>query len=231
MHWDDEGFLISKSRYNENSIIADVFTLNHGKTSGIIYGGTSRKIKNYLQLGNKIYVDFKSKNENKLGFFKIEIIEAISPFFYGDKKRLNCLVASLNLLKIVLPDLQKNRNIFMIFLHFVNKLKHNDNWIVDYIFWEINLLKELGFDMNLKMRTLRKLNANNDVVSINIDDQQVNIPYFLIDMMPDKIHSGSINLALKFIRKYLEKKILIPNNLTYPTSGTILENSFYNGRT
>ena len=69
--------------------------------------------------------------------------------------------------------------------------------------------------MNLKMHTLRKLNANNDVVSINIDDQQVNIPYFLIEITSDKIHNRSINLALKFIGKYLEKKILIPNNLTF----------------
>ena len=49
MIWDDKGFLISKNRYNENSLIAEIFTENHGKVSGIIFGGTSKKIKNYLQ--------------------------------------------------------------------------------------------------------------------------------------------------------------------------------------
>ena len=226
MHWDDVGFLLSKRKYNENSVIAEIFTLNHGKCSGIIYGGTSRKIKSYLQLGNKIYVDFKNKNENKLGYFKIEIIEAISPYLYEDKKKLNCLLTSLSLLKIVLPELQKNKNIFIIFLNFINELKFNNDWIVNYIFWEINLLKELGFDMNLKAHSVSQLNTNNDIISVNLDGHQARIPYFLIEKKIGKIQNKSINLALKFIGKYFEKNVLIPNNLTYSATRIILENSF-----
>ena len=94
MHWEDEGFLLSKSKYNENSVIVEVFTLNHGKCSGIIYGGLSKKIKNYLQLGNKIYVNFKSKSENRLGYFKVEIMDPIAPFFYEDRKKIYCLLSS-----------------------------------------------------------------------------------------------------------------------------------------
>ena len=60
MQWEDEGYLLSKINYNENSVIVDVFTLNHGKCSGIVYGGVSRKIKNYLQIGNKISLIFRS---------------------------------------------------------------------------------------------------------------------------------------------------------------------------
>ena len=52
IQWKDEGYLLSNNNYSENSVIIEVFTLNHGKCSGIVYGGTSRKIKNYLQLGN-----------------------------------------------------------------------------------------------------------------------------------------------------------------------------------
>ena len=61
MQWKDEAFLLTKNKFGENSIIIEVFTLNHGKCSGIVYGGTSKKIKNYLQLGNKIDVDLKKK--------------------------------------------------------------------------------------------------------------------------------------------------------------------------
>ena len=50
MIWDDKGYLISKFKYNENSVIADFFTLNHGRCSGIIFGATSNKIKGYLQI-------------------------------------------------------------------------------------------------------------------------------------------------------------------------------------
>ena len=70
MMWDDIGFLLSKSKYNENSIICEVFTKENGKVSGIIFGGTSKKIRNYLQVGNKIYVNYNSKSENKIGYLQ-----------------------------------------------------------------------------------------------------------------------------------------------------------------
>ena len=89
MNWDDVGFLISKNKYNENSLITEIFTKNHGKISGIIFGGTSKKIKNYLQIGNQLYVTFNSKSENKMGYFKIEIFNAFSPIYFDDPKKLN----------------------------------------------------------------------------------------------------------------------------------------------
>jgi len=226
MHWEDEGFLLSKSKYNENSVIVEVFTLNHGKCSGIIYGGLSKKIKNYLQLGNKIYVNFKSKSENRLGYFKVEIMDPIAPFFYEDRKKIYCLLSSLSLLKIVLPDYQKNNNIFRIYLDFLHELKFNDYWIINYIFWEINLLKELGFDMNLKVQASSQLKENNDIITVSLDGEKENIPYFLVEKKIDKIKNKSINLALDFIRRYFEKNILHPNNLTYPIARKSLEESF-----
>ena len=63
MNWSDEGFLISKTRYNENSLIAELFTKDKGKISGIIFGGTSKKIKNYLQVGNKLHVNYKESTD------------------------------------------------------------------------------------------------------------------------------------------------------------------------
>ena len=85
MIWDDIGFLLSKNRYNENSLIAEIYTKNHGKISGIIFGGTSKKIKNYLQIGNNLYVNFNSKSENRIGYFKIEIQQALSPYYFDNK--------------------------------------------------------------------------------------------------------------------------------------------------
>ena len=79
MNWIDQGFLVSKSRYSENSIIAELYTLDRGKVSGIIFGGTSKKIKNYLQVGNELHVNYNSKNNNRMGYFKIEIVKAYSP--------------------------------------------------------------------------------------------------------------------------------------------------------
>ena len=87
MIWDDTGFLLSKNKYSENSLIAEVFTKDHGKISGILFGGTSKRIKSYLEIGNKLYTNYNAKNNNKIGYFKFEIIKAEEPFFFNIKKK------------------------------------------------------------------------------------------------------------------------------------------------
>ena len=84
MIWDDTGFLLSKNRYNENSLISEIYTKEHGKVSGIIFGGTSKKIKNYLQIGNKIHINFNTKSENKIGYFEVEIEEPLSAIYFDN---------------------------------------------------------------------------------------------------------------------------------------------------
>ena len=226
MQWKDEGFLLSKNMFSENSLIIEVFTLNHGKCSGIVYGGTSKKIKNYLQLGNKINVDLKKKSDNKLGYFKIEIIEAISPFFFDDNKKINCLFSSLNLLKTVLPELLSYNSFYVLFANFLNELKFNNNWIIHYIFWEMSLLREIGFDMNLISNSISRTNSKNNMITVTLDNEQINIPSFLVEKKFENVDVKSIYNALKFIGKFLEKNILIPNNLNYPISRKNLENFF-----
>ena len=226
MQWNDEGFLLSKNKYSENSIIIEVFTLNHGKCSGIVYGGTSRKIKNYLQLGNRIDVNLIKKKDNKLGYFKIEIIEAISPFFFDNNKKINCLFSSLNLLKTVLPELLSYNSIYILFSNFLNELRFSNNWIIHYIFWEMNLLKKIGFDMNLPSNYVTKSYNKKKMITVNIDNENINVPSFMVDKKFDNIDTKSIYYALTFIGKFLKKNILTPNNLNYPISRIKLENYF-----
>ena len=203
MQWKDEGFLLSKNNYSENSVIIEVFTLNHGKCSGIVYGGTSRKIKNYLQLGNKIHVNLKAKNESKLGYFKIEIIDPISPFFFDDNKKINCLFSSLNLLKTVLPEMLSYNSIYVLFSNFLNELKFSNNWIIHYIFWEMNLLREIGFDMNLTSNSVTKTNSEKNMITVSIDNEKINIPSFMVEKKLENIDTKSIYYALKFIGKFV----------------------------
>ena len=86
MQWSDEGYLLSKNNFDENSIIIETFTLNHGKYSGLVYGGASRKQKRIFQIGNKIFLDWKSRGENRSGYFTAELITPIAAPFFDDKK-------------------------------------------------------------------------------------------------------------------------------------------------
>ena len=156
MHWIDEGYLLSKHNFSENSIIIEAFTLQHGKYSGIVYGGASRSQKRNFQIGNKILINFISKGENRSGYFNIELIKPTAPFFFDDKKKTVCILAAASILKILLPERQINKKIYSSFEKMLLDLKF-DNWIRLYIIWELSLIKELGFEDNFK------INNNDDI--------------------------------------------------------------------
>ena len=217
MIWDDKGYLLSKNKYSENSIISEVFTKDHGKVSGIIFGGTSKKIKNYLQIGNKIHVNFNSKNDNKLGYFKVEIQQALSPLYFDNQKKLSCITSAMNLIKILTAENQKNINIYELIKDFY-LLLDKDNWIKRYIFWELELFRILGYDLELinlvdkevvgdKLQYISKSNTNKKI-----------IPNFLIEKNEEPVDLTNLKKGLFLIGDYLEKTILRPNNLSQPIS-------------
>ena len=111
-------------------------------------------------------------------------------------------------------------------INFLNELKFNNNWIIHYIFWEMNLLREIGFDMNLISNTVSKTNSKKNMITVIIDNEQITIPCFMVEKKFENIDTKSIYYALKFIGKFLDKNILIPNNLNYPISRKNLENFF-----
>ena len=215
MIWDDTGFLISKNRYNENSLIAEVFTKDHGKVSGIIFGGTSKKIKNYLQIGNKIYINYNSKNDSKIGYFKVEIQEALSPYFFDNQKKLLCISSAMHLVKILTADSQKNISIFNLLENFYKLLK-DINWIKKYIFWELELFKLVGYDLEFKNLVDKKINGVQlQYISKSTIEKKI-VPNFLIDKTQDTEDIITLLNGLKLVGDYLDKTILKPNNLTHP---------------
>ena len=135
MIWEDYGYLLSKRNYNENSTIVEIFTFNHGKSVGIVYGGSSSKIKKFLQIGNKILTIFKSKRENAMGYFTTELIKPVAPFFFDNKKKITCFLSALSILKILLPEGQVNKKIFNDFEILIHNFSFK-KWILFYIYWE-----------------------------------------------------------------------------------------------
>ncbi len=225
MNWEDEGYLLSKRKFRENANIINVFTNNFGKVSGIVYGGNSRKIRNYLQLSNKILVFHNSKNQNRIGYFKTELIEAISPKYFNDKKKTSALISLTSLLNILLPDSQSYKNVYLSLENLIKNF-NNSQWIILYIYWELNLIKELGFDTNLRKFKKNDIKSN-QILNLDIDGTIYQIPQFLIsDNTNEEVDNNSIKKGLVFTRNIMMNKFFIPNNLTFPRSRVILENYF-----
>jgi DNA repair protein RecO (recombination protein O) len=225
MNWQDEGFLLSKIKFRENANIINVFTNTHGKVSGIVYGGNSRKIRNYLQISNKIFVFHTSKVENRIGYFKVELVQAISPKYFNNKKKTTCLLSVSSILNLLLPESQPYKNLFTSLEIFLKKLDQ-ENWAVNYVYWELNLLKELGFDPFLEQFS-KNIDENVNYKIIEIDNVRYQVPNFLLKKKIDvAIDSKNLSTALSFTRNLLSNKFFLPNNLTFPKARILLENYF-----
>ena len=225
MNWIDEGFLISKNRYSENSLIAELYTKNHGKVSGIIFGGTSKKIKNYLQIGNKLHVNYNSKNNNRVGYFKIEILKAYSPLYFDHKQKLSCITSAINLIKILTAESQANSKVYLVIENLFLILKDNE-WLKKYIFWELELLKFLGYDLVLENLVEKAIVENKTVYYVSSSLEKKYVPNFLIEKDSKVDDIKTLLSGLKLVGDYLDKTILKPNNLNYPNSRLLFINSF-----
>ena len=225
MNWEDECYLLSKKKFRENANIINVFSKNRGKVSGVVYGGNSRKIKNYLQISNKLYINHNAKNENRLGYFKTELVKPISPLYFNDKERSSALLSISSILNMLLPDSQPNQNIYKSFEEFVNSIKL-DNWVIFYIFLELSLIKDLGYDPNLEKFKNNK--SETDFQKIKIDTFTYDVPSYLIqNKIPDDLSKNLIKASLNFTRNIIQNRFFLPNNLPFPKSRILLEN-YYN---
>ena len=225
MNWIDEGFLISKNRYSENSLITELFTKDRGKISGIIFGGTSKKVKNYLQIGNKLHINYNSKNDNRIGYFKVEIINANTPLYFDHKQKLSCINSALNLIKILTAESQFNNKVYELIENLFLILKDKD-WLKKYIFWELELLKILGYDLALENLVEKDIVKNKTVYYVTSSTEKKYVPNFLIEK-DLKVDDFNVLLnGLKLVGDFLDKTILKPNNLNYPNSRLFFINSF-----
>ena len=224
MNWIDEGFLINKNKYNENSLIAELYTKNRGKISGIIFGGTSKKIKNYLQIGNRLHVNYNSKSDNRIGYFKVEILNAYTPLYFDHKQKLSCITSAINLIKILTAESQVNIKVYNLIDDLFLILKDND-WLKKYIFWELDLLKILGYDLELENFVEKDIVENKTIYYASSSNEKKYVPNFLIEKELDVDDIKTLLTGLKLVGDYLDKTILKPNNLNYPNSRVLFINS------
>ncbi len=224
MNWQDQGFIISKKKFRENAIILEVFTSKFGKVSGIVYGGTSRKIKNYLQLVNKIFTIYTSKGDNKIGYFKTELVDPISPRYFNDKNKILCLNSLSSILGAILPEQQPHEKIYNS-LDYLLKNFNDKNWLFLYLNWEINLISNLGFGFSLDPKKFSNTNEKK-IFNLRLDNVDYKVPSFLVLKNFNNLNLNDIYTGLNFSRNLMENKFFIPNNIRFPYSRKLLEKKF-----
>jgi DNA repair protein RecO (recombination protein O) len=158
IEWRDEGALIRVRKHGESSVIIEVFTPSRGLTAGIVRGGTSRKIAPTLQPGAQLDVTWKARLEDHLGSFTVEPIRSRTAQVMQDRLALAGLNAVTGLLSFLLPDREAHAPLYDRTIQLLDLLGQNEVWPLAYLQWEVALLDEMGFGMDLSACAVSGLN-------------------------------------------------------------------------
>lgn len=149
MEWRDQGILLSTRRHGETSAIIEVFTPDHGRHAGVVRGGTSRKIAPVLQPGAQLDVTWRARLEDHIGSFQVEPVRSRAAVALADRLALAGLNAVTALLSFCLPEREPHKRLYAQSEQLLDLLGQADLWPLAYLQWEVSLLEEMGYALEL----------------------------------------------------------------------------------
>ena len=149
MEWRDQGILLSARRHGETSAIIEVFTPAQGRHAGIVRGGTSRKIAPSLQPGAQLDVAWRARLEDHIGAFTVEPLRSRAAVAMQDRLALAGLNAVTALLAFCLPEREPHPALYQRTEALLDMLGQGDVWPLAYLKWELRLLEEMGYALDL----------------------------------------------------------------------------------
>lgn len=149
MEWRDHGILLSVRKHGETAAIIEVFTEHHGRHAGVVRGGASRKIAPVLQPGAQLDVVWRARLEDHIGTFQVEPVRSRAAAAFGSRRALAGLNAVCTLLGFCLPEREAHAGLFHHSQQLLDLLDQQDLWPLAYLRWELVLLDEMGFGLDL----------------------------------------------------------------------------------
>lgn len=149
MEWRDQGALLGVRQHGETSAIIEVFTAEHGRHAGVVRGGVSRRIAPILQPGAQLDVTWRARLDDHIGAFTVEPIRSRSAVIMADRLALAALGAITALLGFALPEREAHPALYARTVALLDALGATPVWPRDYLLWELALLEELGFGLDL----------------------------------------------------------------------------------
>ena len=149
VEWRDQGILLSVRRHGETSAIIEMFTPTQGRHAGVVRGGTSRKIAPILQPGAQLDVTWRARLADHLGAFTVEPVRSRAVHAMGDRLALAGLNAVTALLQYALAEREAFPDLYDRTLSLLDMLEHPEIWPLAYLQWELRLLEDMGYALDL----------------------------------------------------------------------------------
>jgi len=148
LEWQDSGIILSVRGHGDTGGVVSILTRDHGRTMGFVYGATSTKMRGVLEPGNLVSIDWKAKSHDQLGTFTLELEKSIAADVMDDAAKLTAMQSACVLADKTMPEREKHTGMYegtkALMASFATEI-----WAPTYIYWELGLLRELGFGLDL----------------------------------------------------------------------------------
>ncbi|MGA7371770.1 MAG: DNA repair protein RecO [Methyloceanibacter sp.] len=232
MDFSDEGILISAKPLGEANTVAELLTARHGRHLGLVRGGRSRRMRPLMQLGNVLSVTWRARLADHLGGYNLELIEPYAARVLDDQAAL-AAIGSLTGLAKQLPERDPHPQLYRGALEVLQALDDANVWPALLVRWEMMLLQDLGFGLDLSECAATGTDADLIYVSprsgraVSRDagqpfcDRLLKLPRFLLE--DDASPAPSDILAgFALTGHFLERDVLAPQGLASPAARTRL---------
>ncbi len=226
MDWSDEGIFLSGKPLGEANLIAEVLTLEHGRHLGLVRGGRSRRVRPTLQPGNLVRVTWRARLAEHLGGYNVELMEAHGARALDDPRAL-AVIGMLGELVKLLPERDPHPELYATTLHVLRSFAEPDIWPALLVYWEMQLLQEMGFGLDLT--SCAATGSTEELVYVSpksgravsreagapYADKMLALPQFLIDSSA-RLATSDIVAGFGLTGFFLERDALAPHGLKLP---------------
>lgn len=227
MNWSDEGIVLSVRPHGETATVVELFTRAHGRHLGLVHGGRSRKARPVLQIGNHVAIAWKARLADHLGHMQLELIRGYAATAMEDAAALAGLT-SLAAMARLLPERDPHPNLYEVTLFVLAYLDDASVWPALLVRWELALLGELGFGLDLG--ECAATGANDGLIYVSpksgravsasagepYRDRLLSLPSFLLPGRKAALAPGDVEAGFALTGHFLETRVLTPRGEELP---------------
>jgi DNA repair protein RecO (recombination protein O) len=227
MQWSDEGVVLSVRPHGEAAAVLELFTREHGRHLGLVHGGRSRKLRPILQTGNHVDAAWKARLADNLGHYALELRKGFAALLMEDAAALAAMTSMAALARL-LPERDPHPNLFEITLFVLGFLDDRAVWPALLVRWELALLEEMGFGLDLA--SCAATGQSTDLIYVSprsgravsleagepYKDRLLALPTFLRGGTAGAVSEADVSAGFALTGHFLESRVLIPREMSLP---------------
>lgn len=227
MEWSDEGIVLSVRSHGETAAVVELLTRQHGRHLALVHGGRSRRLRPVLQIGNHVDAVWKARLAEHLGHATLELRRGFAAAAMDDPLALAGLNALCALARL-LPERDPHPSLYEITQFVLGYLDDRAVWPALYVRWELALLEELGFGLDLG--SCAATGANDQLIYVSprsgravsasagepYKDRLLRLPAFLAPGRQNTVDGHDVVDGLALTGRFIEERILRPRGAPMP---------------